>query len=168
MEQREKSLEQRLKDWAEGNASLEEITRLPRKVGRQHYTDGIPVLIQLLDHEDPIVRYNAVMALGYDFHYRPATDKLLGLLVRDEDVDARSVAAGALNTLWQGTKEPRILEALAHSALNDPDEDVRESAYMALLFVHGLPPEEQLRLLTNGKPLPVDEARVNEILAGSH
>jgi hypothetical protein len=104
------------------------------------------------------------MSLGFDLHHKPATDKLLAMLGEDADEDVRDVAAGALRTLWQDSKAPLVLAALAKAALNDPDEDIRKSAYKALLIVNGVPREEHLQLLTGGK-IPVDPARVKAIMA---
>jgi len=85
------------------------------------------------------------------------------MLSEDADEDVRDVAAGALRTIWQGAKDPRVLEALAKAALNDPDEDVRRSAYKALLIVAGVPRDQHLQLLTGGS-LAVDPARVQAIV----
>jgi HEAT repeat protein len=163
MEQLENSLEQALHKWRQGRASLDEIRALTRELGNQHFAPGIPALAQLLDHEDEIVRYNAAMALGFELHHKPATDKLLALLASDADEDVRDVAAGALGTLWQSTKDHRVVKALATAALDDPDEDIRQSAYKALLIVNGVSREEHLQLLTGGS-LPVDPARVKAIV----
>jgi HEAT repeats len=165
MEQPEKDLYQSLENWKQGRVSLDELRALSRELGNQRYKPGIPALIQLLDHEDGIVRYNAAMALGFELHHKPATNKLLAMLREDVDEDVRDVAAGALRTLWQNSKDPHVIAALAKSALTDPDEDIRKSAYKALLIVNGVPNEEHLQLLTGGR-LPVDPIRVEGILAG--
>jgi HEAT repeat protein len=146
-----------------GRASLDQIIKLSRDIGKQRLERGIPVLLQLLDHDDVIVRYNAAMSLGFNLHYKPATSKLLAMLSGDLDEDVRDVAAGALRSLWPNTRSPQILVALANAALNDPDEHVREAAYLALLIVNGVSNEEHLRLLRAG-PLPVDPERVKSIV----
>ncbi|HEX3740509.1 MAG TPA: HEAT repeat domain-containing protein [Terriglobales bacterium] len=164
MEQLNNSLERALENWRQGRASLDQVRKLAGELGERHFEAGIPALVQLLDHDDEIVRYHAAMSLGFDLNYRPATNKLLTMLTKDTDDDIRDCAAGALGTLWQNTKDRHVLMALAKSALNDPDEDVRKSAYKALLIVNGVPREEHLQLLT-GESLPVDTARVQSILA---
>lgn len=164
MEQLDDSMERVLEDWRQGRASLDQLRKLAGEVGERHFAAGIPALVQLLDHDDEIVRYHAAMSLGFDLNYKPATNKLLAMLADDTDEDVRDVAAGALRNLWQSTKDRHVLGALATSALNDPDEDVRKSAYNALLIVNGVPREEHLQLLTGGS-LPVDPARVRAILA---
>jgi len=88
------------------------------------------------------------------------------MLTEDTDEDVRDVAAGALSTLWQGTKDPHILRALAKAALNDRDEDVRNAAYKAMIIVDGVPREQYLEILTT-ESLRVDPVRVRAILAKS-
>jgi HEAT repeat protein len=163
MDQLDNNLEQTLEEWRQGRASLDQIRKLAGEVGEQHFEAGIPALLQLLDHDDEIVRYHAAMSLGFDLNYRPATNKLLVMLVEDTDDDVRDVAAGGLRTLWQGAHDPHVLAALAKAAMNDPDDDVRKSAYKALLIVNGVPRDEHLQLLTGGS-LPVDPARVKSIM----
>jgi HEAT repeat protein len=163
MERHDDSLEQTLENWRQGRASLDQIRKLAGELGDRPIAAGIPVLVQLLDHEDAIVRYHAVMSLGFDLKHKPATNRLLTMLADDPDADVRDVAAGALKILWQNTKDRRVLSALAEAALNDPDEDVRSSAFEALIIVNGVSKEEHLRMLTGGK-LPVDPVRVKAIL----
>jgi HEAT repeat protein len=162
--ERPDNLEEALERWRKGGASLDEVRALSRDIGKQQFAPGIPVLIELLDHEDEIVRYNATKALGFGLHHKPATDKMITMLGADADEDVRDVAAGALSTIWQNTREPRTLKALANAALTDPDEDLRNRAFQALLIVNGVSKEEHLDLLTSEK-LEVDPTRVKAILA---
>jgi HEAT repeat protein len=146
-----------------GRASLDQVMKLSRDIGQRHLERGIPVLLELLDYDDEIVRYNAAMSLGFKLHYKPATSKLLAMLSGDVDEDVRDVAAGALRSLWPNTRSPQILMALANAALNDPNKGVRENAYLALLIVNGVSSEEHLRLLKSSS-LPVDPERVKSIV----
>jgi HEAT repeat protein len=134
------------------------------EMGNQHYSPGIPALVELLGHEDELVRYNAVNSLAFEFHHKPIVTKLLAMLAEDSDEDNRRIAAAALGGLSQDSQDRRVLAALAKAALNDPDEDVRKSAYKALLSVNGLSREQHLRVLTDPN-LPVDMNRVKAILA---
>jgi HEAT repeat protein len=161
--ERLEDLEQTLEKWRSGHASLGDIRVLSRELGKQHFLPGILALVQLLDHEDEIVRYNAAKGLGFHLRHKPATDKLLVMLGEDADEDVRSVAAGALRTIWQNTKEPRILKALAKAALTDTDEDLRIDAYRALLIVNGVPREKHLQLLTD-ESLQVDPSSAKAIV----
>jgi HEAT repeat protein len=160
-----KNVEHGLDDWSNNRASLEEVRSLAADLGNQHFEAGIPAAIQLLDHQDEIVRYNAAMSLAYEFHYAPAVEKLLMMLTQDPDEDCRMVAAGGLGSLCQNSKDRRVLQVLGKTALNDPDEDVRNSAYQAMLIVNRVSREEHLRLLTSRKGQQVDQAKVKAILS---
>src|SRR5713101_7536220 len=127
MEPLDNSLPKVLESWQQGRTSTAEIRSLAADLGNQHFAPGIPVLVQLLDHGDEIVRYNAVNSLAFEFQYKPAADKLIVMLAQDSDEDCRAVAAGALGNLFQNIRDGRVLAALAKADLNDSDEDVRSS-----------------------------------------
>jgi HEAT repeat protein len=109
-----------------------------------------------------MVRYNAAASLAMNFHYTPATGKLLVMLASDPDDDCRSMAASCLASLCHDTKDNVVLAALAKASLEDPDEYVRDSAYQALLFVNGLPKGQRQSVFQN--PPHVDPDRVRSIL----
>src|SRR5450631_382067 len=159
----QKNLEQALESWQHGRASLEHVRALAADLGNEHYAPGIPALIQLLDHDDEIVRYNAVMSLAFEFHHKPVANRLLAMLADDPDDDCRGIAAGALGSLFQNSRDRRILVALGRAALNDPEEYVRGSAYKSLQIVNGVSREEHLELLRS-QSLSVDPARVEAIV----
>jgi len=160
----ENGLEQALESWRQGRASLEQVRSLAADLGNQHYAQGIPELIELLKHDDEIVRYNAVNSLAFEFHHKPVADQLLAMLTGDPDDDCRRVAAGALGSLFQSSRDHRILAALGQAALNDPERYVRSSAYKSLQIVNGVSRDEHLELLRS-QNLSVDPAHVNAILA---
>jgi HEAT repeat protein len=164
MGQADDSMKQAVKNWQEGRASLDQIRDLAADLGNQHFEPGIPIAVELLDHEDEIVRYNAAMSVAFGFHHTPAAGKLLAMLAADPDEDCRRIAAAALGNLCQNTKDRGVLLTLAKTALNDSDEYVRGSAYEALLIVNGVSREQHLELLTR-QSLLVDEERVKTILA---
>jgi HEAT repeat protein len=159
----QKNLEQALESWQHGRASLEHVRALAADLGNEHYAPGIPALIQLLDHDDEIVRYNAVMSLAFEFHHKPVANRLLAMLADDPDDDCRGIAAGALGSLFQNSRDRRILVALGRAALNDPEEYVRSSAYKSLQIVNGVSREEHLELLRS-QSLSVDPAPVEAIV----
>lgn len=165
MDQCYDNLEHSLENWRQGRASLDDVRSLALDIGGQGYSSGISALIELLDHEDEIVRHNAVVSLGFDLHFKPIAKKLMTMLLNDQDDDCRGAAAGALGNLCRDSKDRDVLGALGMVALNDSDEDVRISAYKALLSVSGLSREEHLKVLTDQK-LPVDPERVEAILEG--
>jgi len=159
------SLEQALEGWQHGQASLQEVRALAADLGNEHYSPGVPALMQLLGYGDEIVRYNAAMSLSYEFHHKPAAEALLAMLAGDPDDDCRRVAAGGLGALFQNTRNGRILAALGHAALNDSDEYVRSAAFKSLLIVNGVSRDQHLELLRD-QSQSVDPARVQSILAG--
>jgi HEAT repeat protein len=160
------NLERDLESWRQGCASIDQIRSLAADLGNQHYTAGISALMLLLDHGDEIVRYNAVNSLAFEFHHKPAADRLLAMLADDPDDDSRRVAASALGALFQNSRNHRILAALGNAALNDPEEYVRSSAYKSLRIVNGLSRDEHLEVLRD-QSLSVDPARVQAILEES-
>jgi HEAT repeat protein len=159
----QKNLEQALESWQHGRESVEQVRALAADLGNEHYAPGIPALIQLLDHDDEIVRYNAVMSLAFEFHHKPAANRLLAMLADDPDDDCRGTAAAALGSLFQNSRDRSILVVLGRAALNDPEEYVRSSAYKSLKIVNGVSREEHLELLRN-QSLSVDPARVEAIV----
>jgi HEAT repeat protein len=160
----QKNLKQALESWQHGQSSIEQVRALAADLGSEHYAPGVPALIRLLDHDDAIVRYNAVMSLAFEFHHKPVADRLLAMLADDPDDDCRGVAAGALGSLFQNSRDHRILAALGRAALSDPEEYVRSSAYKSLQIVNGVSPDQHLKLLRD-QSLSVDPARVESILA---
>jgi HEAT repeat protein len=116
-----------------------------------------------LDHKDDIVRYNAAMSLAFEFHHSASGEKLLKMLETDLDEDCRDVAAGAMGTLFENTRNGRIMTSLAKAALNDPDEYVRRSAYRALRVVNGISREQRLEML-GSEDLSVDPVEIKAIL----
>ena len=165
MENEESRIRQRLEAWSQGRSSIEEARSLAADIGNQHYSQGISALMELIDHDDEIVRYNAAMSLSFELQYSPAANKLLRMLAEDPDEDCKDMAAGALASIFRDSREPRILLALGKAALEDPDEGVRTLAYRGLLRVNGLSADEQLQLLPE-QNLLIDRDRVESILAG--
>lgn len=163
MDKKEKNLETSLENWRSGAASIEDVRFLAQDLGAYLYRPGIPVLIELVDHQDDMVRYNAAASLAMNHVYLPATGRLLTMLASDRDEDCRSMAAFCLASLRHDTKDQVVLAALAKASLEDPDEYVRDSAYHALLFVNGLP-EERRHGVFQDHP-HVDPDRVKSILA---
>jgi HEAT repeat protein len=152
-----------VENWQQRRSTLEETRKLAAEIGERHFAVAIPVLVQLLNDPDPITRYNAAMSLGFDLKYRPATEKLLALLSEDTDEDVRSVSAGALRNLWASTKNVQIIKALAKAVMADPDEDVRQSAYKAMLILNGVSDEQHVKLL-NERAMTIDISWVEAML----
>lgn len=162
MDKNHKNLEASLERWQKGDASVEELRSLALDLGAHKYLPGVPVLVELLDHKDEFVRYNAAGSLATDFKYMPVTGRLLTMLASDPDEDCRTISATCLGILWPDTKEPAVLSAIAKASLEDPEEYVRDSAYQALLIVNGVSREQHLSFSRN--PPRVDPDRVRSIL----
>jgi HEAT repeat protein len=157
------TIEQAVRSFQTDSANLEQLRDLAARIGDEAYSEGAPVLLQLLQHEDAIVRYHAAVSLGFELKVKPATETFISMLLEDEDEDCRDAAAGSLRVLWKNSNDFRLLKILSQVALEDQDEHLRRSAYFALIAIHGIAPEEDLQILTQGRP-PVDSDRISRIL----
>jgi HEAT repeat protein len=163
MGETEDKFERQLADWRECQLSLEDTRDLARELGQRKFERGVPILLKLLDDSDYIVRYNAVVSIGFDLHQESAAKRLLVLAENDEDDDCRRAAA-AVGNLLQNSRDPRALSALGKLARSDPDEDVRRAAYKSLLIVNGVTQEEHLNLIRDNS-IEVDAEIVEQILS---
>ena len=161
----ENEIEQDIALWKKGELSTNLLRTLPSRIGRAEYREGISVLLELAFNRDAIVRYNAVMSLGFKLRFRDATDVLIKVLKDDSDIDCRDAAAGALGAMWRNTRDRRVVEKLTQIVLNDKDDDVRKAAYSSLITVDGISDEDYLEMLQNDRQ-PVNSTRVASILAG--
>jgi hypothetical protein len=159
------TMEDQIAKWRSGEMEIAELRSLPTSIGRARYLPGIPVLLELALHLDEIVRYNALMSLSFKMHYQSAKDLFCSVLQTDPDEDCRDVAAGGLGYLFDKSKERTLMRVLGKVCFSDPDEDVRRSAYAALLRISGHAGENQLHLETGPRP-PVNEGLAKEILDG--
>jgi hypothetical protein len=156
-------IEKMLANWRNGRASIEEVRDLAAAIGNRHFSAGTDALRTLLNHSDAIVRYNCIWSLGIDLKAKEVAPKLLMILSDDDDADCRAMSAAALGSLFEASREPITLLALAHAASADLDLDVQRSAYKALLIVSGVSREEHLALLKN-EEVAVDHERVRQIV----
>ena len=122
MDKNEKKLQASLVNWRKDAASVEDVRSLAQDLGAYLYKPGIPALLELLDHKDEMVRYNAAESLAMNFVYTPVAGRLLTMLASDPDEDCKSMAATCLSSLCHDTKDHAVLAALAKAALEDPDE----------------------------------------------
>jgi HEAT repeat protein len=107
--------------------------------GQEHFLHAKPDVEALLDHPDPLVRYNALGALGYNWASTDRVDKILEILGNDPDGDCRRRAASVLGCIFSNLNNRAIAKLLGQVVLNDEEEDdVRVTAYLALLNVFGL------------------------------
>jgi hypothetical protein len=86
---------------------------------------AIPVLMQLLDSDDPLVQKAAVVGLGR-FRHRPAVARLMTIATGFKVTVVRAVAE-ALGRIGDPAAEPTLIELLRH-----PDREVFEATLRAL------------------------------------
>jgi HEAT repeat protein len=147
-----------------GQLLIDEQRSLAADLGSLTDATSEAILISLLGNSDPIVRYNAIIALGFDRGVRLASPILIRMVEDDPDEDCRSASASALGHMFQNTKDRDMLQVLSAAALHDPDDEVRRSAYRGVLIVSGVSPEEHLSLLRD-EALLVDPDKVRRILS---
>jgi HEAT repeat protein len=150
-----------------GDLPIDEQRSLAADLGGLKDPASEATLISLLGNSDPIVRYNAIIALGFDRCARSASTIITAMLKSDPDEDCRSASAGALGQMFQKTKDQKVLQAVGVAALQDPDEGVRRSAYKAALIVWGVSPEEHLSLLRD-ETLVVEPDKIKSLLIESN
>jgi hypothetical protein len=149
-----------------GRLPIEEQRNLAADFGKLKDPASEAALVSLLSNGDPIVRYNAIIALGFDRGVRSASTTIATILDSDPDEDCRSASASVLGHMFQSTKDEKVLQVVGRAALHDPDEDVRRSAYKAALIVWGVSPGEHLSLLRN-ETLIVDPDKIKSLLSES-
>lgn len=130
----------RLKLLRSGQLTAREIADFAADAGTSNYIEAEPEVNALLDHRDPIVRYNAMATLAYEWGRSPRADRILEILYRDPDHDCRRQAAGALGSLFRGKKDAPVLDALTRTAKSSDEQmDLRAAAYASVLDVIGVP-----------------------------
>jgi len=155
-----------LERFQNGKLTLIELRSLTADMGQMNDEKSETILLSLLRNDDPITRYNAVMALAFDRGVQSALPFLTKMLIDDPDEDCRSAAAAALGQLLQNTQDSAAIKSLAFASLHDPDEIVRRSAYKSALIVGGVSTEEHLALLRD-ESLLVDIGRIQSMLSSA-
>lgn len=118
---------------------MTEIADFAADAGSENYIEAEPDVNRLLDHEDAIVRYNAMATLAYEWGRTYRMDRIREILFTDTDQDCRRQAAGALGSLFRGRQDTDVLEVLVRTAKNAREEmDVRAFAYTSALDVIGV------------------------------
>jgi hypothetical protein len=129
----------RLELLRKGQLTVREIADFAADAGTENYIEAEPEVNGLLDHRDPIVRYNAMATLAYEWGRSSRTDRIREILFSDEDHDCRRQAAGALGSLFRGKRDKHVLDALVRTTKNTEEPgDLRASAYASALDVIGV------------------------------
>lgn len=97
-----------------------------------------------LDSSDPELRHIALSVLVLHWGLRKYSERCEDLLVSDEDLHVRTMAADCLGSMLQESKDRPILQKLAQ-VVNDSHEDdmVRGAAYRAILRIANVPLERR-------------------------
>lgn len=122
-----------------GKLTVSDISDFAAEAGRQNYIEAETDVNALLDHDDSIVRYNALATLAYEWGRTPRIDRIRDILLTDPDSDCRRQAAGALGSLFRGQQRRDVLDLLASVVKNSlEDHSVRIFAYTGALDVIGV------------------------------
>jgi hypothetical protein len=133
------SMSTRLDLLRRGLLGVGEIRNFAADAGDENYIEAEAEVERLLDHQDPIVRYNAMSTVAYEWGRSSRADRLLEILFTDDDRECRVQAAGALGSLFRGKGDRHVLDALVGTARNPREPgDVRAFAYTAALDVIGV------------------------------
>ncbi len=103
---------ERLRALREGRIKLEDLYSLLDELDESDSTYAEPDVARLLEHENPIVRYTAIVVLALRWDMRRYHDKLEAMLANDLDADVRRMAASALGWLLRGSRDPKATELL--------------------------------------------------------
>jgi len=123
-----------------GTLSVAEIADFVADAGNQNYIEARPDVERLLDHESPTVRYEAMGTIAYEWGICSRVERIIEILLTDENEDCRRQAAGALGSLFRGKRERRVLDPLVRMVKNAREaRDVRAFAYTGALDVIGVP-----------------------------
>ena len=137
-------LSARLEALRRGVLNASEIADAVSEFGIDNFIETRSDVEKLLDYPDPIVRYNSISALVFEWGGTDRVDRLIEILHADRDPDCRRVAAGALGSQFRATRNVAIARHLSNIAANKTEEDsVRISAYAGLLDVIGVPRTER-------------------------
>ena len=133
------SFEDRLKLLRKGFLSEKEVADLFADAGTHNYVKARNDVEKLLDHANPIIRYNAIGTLALEWGLDSRADRIKAIALRDPDSDCRRCAAAALGSLFRDTKDPHTLKTLISIARNsDEVQHVRAFAYTGALDVLGV------------------------------
>jgi HEAT repeat protein len=125
-----------LKLLEEDSLSDSEIASLVNDFAREHFEQALPAIEKLFDHHDPIVRMNALDAIGFTFGETSRLSRIVEILKADVDEDVRSSAATSLAGLSGEAVKKATLAILAQTVRNEAETDfVRLSAYQGILSI---------------------------------
>jgi HEAT repeat protein len=102
--------------------------------------ENAPLIATFLEHENFIVRYQAIWFLGCWGRLPGYLDKLIGAMERDSDLDNRAFAARCLGRILKKSKQKGAVVILLNTVDSNLEEiDVRLAAYSGLLHAWSRP-----------------------------
>ena len=108
------------------------------QIGKRQIREAGSLVARFLTSDDPDLRNVALMVLALDLGLHEYAETALRFLTEDPDPLCRMSGASAAGGFMQGTNDRRTLVVLARVASNEQeDEQVRSSAYRAILSVIG-------------------------------
>lgn len=121
-----------------GQLTVPEIADFVADAGTENFIEA-ETEVNEFDHRDPIVRYNTMATLAYEWGRSSRTDRIREILSSDGDHDCRRQAAAALGSLFRGKRDRDVLNMLV-GIVKDAIEpiDLRSSAYASALAVIGV------------------------------
>ena len=129
--------------FAPGATDIAAFARFIADVGEHGLVEARALVEGALDHSSPVIRYQALSTIGYDWGATSRSDRVLEML-DDPDRDCRRQAVGVVGSLWSGTKNRRVMGELLRRVESDAEwPDVRAFAFVELLNVAGVLRSEQ-------------------------
>lgn len=131
--------------------SSREIYHAIQAFGEANFQEARPEVEQLLQNEDPELRFVALKVLACYWNLNEHWQTARWVLEHDADEDCRFRAATALSCLKRDTQDSQTLKVLAHVVQNEQEKlVVRESAYAAMKAILHHDPREQFHIASRG------------------
>lgn len=145
-EERQKKLQNLLKDVEEGNIECNALYSAIHIFGEADFREAEPLVEQFLKHDDSDLRNIALNVLGIHWNSKKHRKIFESFLFnQEEDEENRAMAAACLGAICRNSKDKAALRILL-SFFNDEEEHwfVRDNAYESILNVWGVPYQQRL------------------------
>lgn len=114
---------------------LEAITRLGKPFDRAQILRASPLVATYLEHENFLVRHQAVWFLGCWGRVPAFISSIIRAAQCDVDMDNRAYAANCAGQILKSNRDGSAIKELRQIALSENEEpEVRSAAYAALLY----------------------------------
>jgi hypothetical protein len=120
---------------SESEAICAAITRLGKPYDEQQVRRAAPLVLKYLNHENHVVRYQAIWFLGGWSKLHEYLPSIIQSAQSDADFDNRAFAARCAGQVLKSHRDTKATNVLLHMAMAEEEEpDVRLSAYSALIY----------------------------------